>query len=421
MNSRLIALNILMKLEKHHSNSSLLLREALESLENPADRNLITDLVLGTLRWRARLLHFVQHYSQRPLDRIDDKVIGILQIGIYQLLTPGFPSHAAIHETVELCRLVKVTSAKSFVNRILREIQRALPNLPESSDLAVRLSHPSWLVDRWMSRFGREETEALLRINNTKPPLLIRTNELKTTPDELMLRLQQEGIEAGRASFGPGVLEIRSGAPQFSGAFKNGEFYIQDAAIEVLGNVMDGMPGDRILELAAAPGGKTSRLAMRMKNEGVIVSVDSDIHRMQQWKQNMERLGVRCAFPLVEDAKQLAFGAVFDRVVVDAPCSSLGVLRRHPEIKWWRRPEHLVEIQKLQLQILQAGARYLRKGGVLFYSVCSFEPEETTDLIALFLQSSPQFSIEQQRFLYPHRDGTDGFFIAELKLGALAV
>src|SRR5437773_1146432 len=147
MNSRLIALNVLLKLEKHQSNSSLLLREALGSIENPADRNLVTDLALGSLRWRARLLDLIQHYSQRPLSRIDDKVVGILQMGIYQLMTPGFSPHAAIHETVELCRLVKMTSAKSFVNGILREVQRALPNLPESSELAVRLSHPAWLVD----------------------------------------------------------------------------------------------------------------------------------------------------------------------------------------------------------------------------------------------------------------------------------
>lgn len=285
MNSRLITLNILSKLEKHQSNSSLLLREALDSVENPADRNLITDLVLGTLRWRGRFLNLVQHYSRRPLARIDDKVLSILQIGIYQLLTPGFSTHAAIHETVELCRLAKITSAKAFVNRILRDIQRSLPNLPESSDMAVRLSHPAWLVDRWRARFGAEETEALLRVNNTKPPLFIRTNELKTTPDELMQHLRDEGIEASRTGFGSGVLEIQSGAPQFSDSFKNGEFYIQDASIEALGHVMDGEPGARILEVAAAPGGKSLQVAMRMKNEGMIVSTDSDVHRIRQWKK----------------------------------------------------------------------------------------------------------------------------------------
>lgn len=132
----------------------------------------------------------------------------------------------------------------------------------------------------------------------------------------------------------------------------------------------------------------------------------------------MQRLGVRCALPLVADAKELALNASFDRVVIDAPCSSLGVLRRHPEIKWWRRAEHLSGLQKLQLQIVQACARYVRPGGTIVYSVCSFEPEETTDVIASFLQTSPQFSLQQQKFLLPHLDGTDGFYIARLMVAS---
>lgn len=414
MNSRLIALRILLKLEKNRVNSSLLLREALPAVENPRDRNLVTDLVMGVLRWRSRLLYFIECYSRRPLERIDPKIAGILQLGVYQLLTPGFPQHAAIHETVELCGLVKMSSAKSFVNGVLRQIQRALPDLPESPDLAVRWSHPKWLVERWLERFGREETVELLRTNQSPPPLLIRVNELKVTIEEVTKHLQQEGIEATPTSFGPAVLQVSNGAPQFTNSFSRGEFYIQDAATEILGNCIDANQGDRVLEISAAPGGKTFLLAMQMKNEGIIVSIDTDQKRMQLWKQNIERLGIRSAFPVIADATQPGVTGLFDHVLVDAPCSSLGVLRRHPEIKWWRRPDHFPGIQNLQVQILESSARHVRNGGKLLYSVCSFEPEETTDVIAVFLERSREFSLNRQLFLYPNHDGTDGFFIAAL-------
>jgi 16S rRNA (cytosine967-C5)-methyltransferase len=415
MNPRKIAYRILLRLERGSGNSAVLLQEELAQVSDPRDRHLVTELVLGTLRRRAHILFLIETLSNRPMRQVEERVLVILQLGVYQLVYTRIPQHAVIHETAGLCNGVRLHSAVSFVNGVLRGLQAKLGRLPEpvgtaANRLAVTGSHPQWMVERWLKRFGEEETGRLLEVNNAPSKVYVRVNELSASCGAAVERLEQAGVRLTATPFGPGLLAVEEGAPQLAAGFMNGEFYIHDAGIEVLGREMAPQPGDKVLEIAAAPGGKTFQLALRMNDTGMIVALDSDPQRMALWWSNMRRLRIRSAHGVVGDALRVPLRGLFDRVIVDAPCSSIGVARRHPEVKWWRRPEHLPQLQQTQLQILDACATYV--GGDLFYIVCSFEEEETRIVSERFLASHPEFRQDRELYLLPHRDGTDGFYMS---------
>lgn len=420
-NPRRTALGILIQLEKRRSNSGVLLAESLRNIADAGDRNLITDLVLGTLRWRSWLDFLIQTFSRRSSKSLDVNVRLILMLGLYQLLYTRIPQHAALNETVELCTKMKLSSAASFVNAILRTVQKQLSQLPEPSQrdtasfLATRFSHPQWLVRRWLNRFGMEETKALLQINNQPGSIYIRGNELIISLPELKSHLAEEKIHITETEFDPGVFKILDGTPQQTQSFVRGEFYIQDPGAEWIGKSIDPQPGSEILEIAAAPGGKTFQLALRMRDNGKIISVDSELKRMRLWNENILRLKIKSAVPIVADGRFFAFQKRFDAVVIDAPCSSLGIVRRHPEIKWWRTEEDLSSFQILQLEMLDTCSKYVREDGFLFYSVCSFEPEETTDVMEKFLNHHPEFQQVKSLTLFPHQNNTDGFFFTSFQ------
>jgi 16S rRNA (cytosine967-C5)-methyltransferase len=425
--ARWISYQVLLKLQSQEGNSSLLLREALGRLSEARDRALTTELVLGTLRWQGRLSSEIARHSNRAWDKLDPEVRILLLLGAYQLRYTRIPAHAAIDETVSLCRRAGKTSATGYLNVVLRKLSAQTPFEPEGESagaLAERYSHPEWLVQRWIARFGINDAIKLLAANQQPPPFLLRLNSLKGDSETILKRLAQERIETRETIYGPEVREVTSGAPQFTQSFAQGDFYIQDASAEALGRVLNAQPGDRILDVAAAPGGKTFQAALRMEDRGLIVSADLDYHRMQRWKQNMARLGITSARPVVADARRPSFLGAFDRILIDAPCTSLGVIRRHPEIKWWRKPEDLAEFAEAQSQILEAHAAYAGSGGEIIYSVCSFEPEETTEVKQRFLSAHPEFHSvlldhngrkEDHVYLFPHLDGTDGFFIAKFR------
>jgi 16S rRNA (cytosine967-C5)-methyltransferase len=429
-NARWVAYDILHKLEEHQSNSAVLLQNSLSSIPNPADRALITELVMGILRWREKLLYVIQQFSRRSLDSIDKRVQVILQLGIYQLSFTRVAPHAAVHETVNLCKRIRMTSASSFVNGILRAVQSKLDSLTfppgdDSKSLSIMYSHPEWLVQRWLNRYGVSDTKALMERNNTPAQMFLRVNELITTPENVLQHLKADGIKVearscGDRARGPGLdmsplFLVLEGAPQLTESFEKGEFYIHDAGIEVLGEIMSAKPGQTVLEIAAAPGGKTLQLAMRMQDQGMITSVDSDLKRMKMWRRNIERLRIHSANGVVADARKLPLGKRFNLITFDAPCSGLGVIRRHPEIKWWRTEVELNKFAEVQLQILESCVKYVDDTGSMVYSVCSFEPEETDDISKEFLRLHPEFQETARKTLFPHRDNTDGFFIARFR------
>jgi 16S rRNA (cytosine967-C5)-methyltransferase len=250
-----------------------------------------------------------------------------------------------------------------------------------------------------------------MQCNNTPPPIYLSVNGLVATPKQVKEALETESVRVKETGFGPEIFEVMEGAPQNTRAFSTGLFYIQDAAIATLRQMIAKVSAGRVLEVAAAPGGKTLQLAMEMRNEGLIASLDSDLKRMRLWRENKNRLRISCAEGLVADAASLPFGEIFDCVAIDAPCSSLGVVRRHPEIKWWRKPEHLPGIQSVQKKIISACSHVLQSGGTLIYSVCSFEPEETGEVTSSF----QEYEILDETLLYPHKSGTDGFYFAKLR------
>jgi 16S rRNA (cytosine967-C5)-methyltransferase len=416
-NARWVAYQVLNHLEKRQGNSTTLLQEALLSVVDSKDRHFITDLVLGTIRWRARLLFLLSEFSRRRLHQIDREVVLILQLGAYQLLYTNVAPHAAIYETVKLCKIARLTSAASFVNGILRGIQGRLTSLPEPkvNVLATRFSHPEWLVERWAKRSGEEATIAMMQRNNQPAAVYLHVNPLLADVDTVIKRLASEGVIAESTTYGDTVLRVVEGAAQNTKSFLDGEFYIQDSAIQLLGDFIDPAQGETILEIAAAPGGKTFQLACRMMNRGKIIAVDSSVRRMKAWQKNIERLKITCAEPVVAEAQHLQFLGKFDKVIVDAPCSSLGVIGRHPEIRWWRQEADLAGFMSLQLQILDACAKYVRSQGGLIYTVCSFEPEETEYVRDAFLSAQPSFSKQLEMTLLPHRDHTDGFYALKMK------
>src|SRR3990172_3605742 len=280
--ARWIAFQILSRLESEHSNSSILLKQFLQRVSDPKDRHLITELVLGVLRWRGPLLWIIQKFSKRPLDRIDPEVVVILQLGAFQLLFTGISQHAAIYETVRLCKRARLSSAASFVNGILRGMQGNLSSLPEIPS-PQRYSHPEWLVTRWIARFGQEEAEALMKANKEPPPFYLCVNELVTDSATLIRKLSEENVIVERTAFGANVLIVREGTPQLSKSFLEGAFYISDAGADKLGEMIDARPGSGVLEISAAPGGKTLQIAVRMRNQGFIAAIDSDTRRMRMW------------------------------------------------------------------------------------------------------------------------------------------
>jgi 16S rRNA (cytosine967-C5)-methyltransferase len=264
-------------------------------------------------------------------------------------------------------------------------------------------------VQRWLKRYGVIDTKALMERNNSPAQMFLRVNELIATAENV---LQQ--LKAGEIKVEPiteGLFLVIEGAPQLTESFEKGEFYIHDAGIEVLGKIMAASAGQSVLEIAAAPGGKTLQLAIRMGDQGRIISLDSDLKRMKMWRRNIERLQIHSAAGVVADARNLPLRKRFNLVTVDAPCSGLGVIRRHPEIKWWRTEGEVRKFAEVQLQILESCVKYVDDTGSMVYSVCSFEPEETDDVCKEFLRLHPEFQETARKTLYPHRDNTDGFFV----------
>jgi 16S rRNA (cytosine967-C5)-methyltransferase len=416
-NARWMAYQLLRRIESRQSNSTILLQENLAKVADSKDRHLITDLVLGTIRWRKRLLFIIERFSRRALQQLDQEVLLILQLGVYQMLYTNISPHAAVNETVKLCKIARLTSASSFVNGILRGLQGRMTSLPEPEEnvLAIRWSHPEWLVNRWVKRYKESDVVALMQINNQPPPVYIHVNTLRAQPEIVSKHLDSEGVVVESTAFGPTVFRVREGAAQNTKSFLAGEFYIQDAAVHLLGQVMSPRPGSRVLEIAAAPGGKTFQVAFRVQESGRVVAVDAQLRRMKIWKGNMDRMGIANVYGIVADARNLPLTGSFDQVVIDAPCSTLGIIRRHPEIKWWRQESDLLDLKTLQLQILNACAKYVRSQGELVYSVCSFEPEETEQVRDAFLADGAEFSVLQEMVLLPHRDHTDGFYIVKFR------
>ena len=375
---------------------------------SPLDRAFITELVYGVLRRRGYLDWVIGRFAARARQRQSVKLKNLLRLGSYQLLFLNrVPPSAAVDESVRLAKTFGGKAVAGFVNAVLRALTRAetIP-LPDPSDdpvfhISVKYSHPQWLVKRWLRRLGPERTIALCVGNNEIPPVTVRVNSLRTTREALAAGLKGEGIEVTPCRVSSSGLMLRGVADlRQLPAYRRGDFYVQDEAAQLVGFIVAPKTGDHLLDACAAPGGKSTHLAELMGDRGEITAADADPKRLERIAQNASRLGLGSVRPIAVDASRSleALGKVlYDRILVDAPCSGLGILRRNPEAKWYKNETAIGKMAALQLSILDRVAPRLKPGGVLVYSTCTTEPEENEDVIGAFLGGHRDFRIDSLR------------------------
>lgn len=426
---------------------------------SPADRGLCQELVYGIVRAQAALDWLIARKTGGREQNA--RLQNILRLGLYQVFwLDRIPAHAAVHETVELAKREGLGPKAGFVNAVLRgylrefdATKRILVDL-KTANPAVGFSHPQWLVEKWEKRFGGETVRKLLDWNNTPPKTFARVNTLKTDAGKLLEKWRDENVEydfvrrdfllnpamvehgarrvAPRAGAQPAmepaeynpeavIFELKSHPPLTSlETFRGGWFYIQDPSTLLAPLELAPNPGETILDLCAAPGGKTTFIAQLMGNSGKIIAADVSDERLKLLKENCDRLGVANVQSITLSAiPQSAIGKPqYDAILIDAPCSNTGVLKRRVDLRWRITPEEVLRLQQTQLDLLKLAAPKLKPGGVLIYSTCSLEPEENSDVIQAFLREHPQFKLDSERELLPFKDNVDGAFVARLKKNA---
>lgn len=435
-NARTVALENLLAVESGGAFANLAHRQ-LESLSG-ADRRLASELVAGVTRRRRTLDWTLEQLLTRPLDSLTPPIRNILRLGAYQLLyLERVPDRAAVDESVKLARRYGHAGVAKLVNGVLRNLIRRRETLepPSFADspldaLRYRYALPDWLAERWHARYG-VDAEALGAWSVSAPQLALRTNTLRTTPEALETALAAAGVQAERSAIAPealrlqGTLDVRS-LP----GYNEGWWYVQDEAAMLVSRCLAPKPGETVIDVGAAPGGKTTHLAAMMDNQGVIYAVEAHEGRLGRLVENCARLGVTNVEPVVRDARDLAGLPAADRILLDVPCSGLGVLTRKPDIRWRQSPAAIAELGALQSAMLEAAAANLKPGGRMVYSTCTISPEENQALVRRFLEHHPEFhlgdldclpsswrlDVEEGGMiqLLPPRHGVDGFFIAQL-------
>jgi len=398
--ARAIAYEALRRVEAEGAYATDVLHADLAAKVKPQDAALATEITLGVLRWR-RLLDFLLDRSlKKPVAKLDLPVAIALRMGLFQLcFLDRVPAAAAVNESVELVKRARKASAATLVNAVLRRatkepnerVERLLPaDLSQAERLAVLHSHPTWMVERWLARLGTAATEALLAANNKTPQLSCAINGIDHR-DEVLSSLTKAGLRVFPGKLLKNAIAVSGGSPARSDAFHKGWMSIQDEASQIVPLLLEVRPGDRVLDVCAAPGGKTPTLVRAAGRMGMVVAADRHAHRLRAMRTQFERLGLGNV-PVVElDAtKSLPFGTEFDRILVDAPCSGTGTLARHPEIRWRLKPEQLQEFHALQMQMLKQALAQLARGGRLVYSTCSTEPEENDEVVAEVLAVCPR-------------------------------
>ena len=404
--SRAVALAALQEWREGRKFADVILAERLRSTDlAPSDRAFANELFYGVLR-NLTLLDF--WISQLRSAHLDHDSRDLLRLGIYQLFLLQTPEHAAIYETVELAS----RQNRGLINGILRNAVRAKADLAKKAgtqNLSVRQSHPQFLIDRWSKALGVKETEALCEWNNQPAPVYARINQLKISEDEFLAETGSPE-RAVPASF----VELTSIPHDTLAA---GHCYIQDPSTAAACLLLNPQPGERVLDACAAPGGKTGYLAKLMSNEGTIVACDRDKHRVEGLRENLERLGVniaRCVHHDWTSGEPFPDPAGFDRILIDAPCSNTGVMRRRVDVRWRLTPDDFSRMSALQTRIVRAVVPFLKPGGTLVYSTCSLEPEENERVVERIVQEFPFLHLEEQRSVIPYRDHFDGAFAAKL-------
>lgn len=424
------AFEILLRVEAGSYASVLLATREPELI--PLDRALCHELVMGVLRWQLWLDKLIEYYANRKVAELDLGVRIILRLGLYQLrFLSRVPPSAAVNESVKLVNFARLRSASGLVNAVLRRATRepgvdpAMAIDDPTEKIAVTTSHPAWLIERWTKAFGSEEAEAFARSNNESAPVAFRIIRNRAKSSDVMEQLRQSGAGVVPSRIMDGAWRIIGGGSLLSKLVADCQVYVQDEASQLVAKVVQAEPGHRVLDLCAAPGGKSTQIADTMADSGTIVAADVHEHRLRTviHTAKAQRLGsIHCvaldglqALPLAESA--------FDRVLVDAPCSGTGTLRRNPEIRWRITPADIQDLSQRQERLLFNAAGTVKPGGRLVYSTCSVEIDENEGVRQAFLENNKGFRAAELPLdsslttshgtarTWPHRDGTDGFFI----------
>ena len=435
-NARAIAIQVLSRVRATDAYLNVVLDTVLAESPpaDPRDAGLITELTYGSTRRELALDYAITRFADRKLDALEDRVLAALRIGVYQLFYTRVPARAAVAETVQALKEVGLSRASGFVNAILRKLAvlTAQP-LPPTEDfiehLSVRESHPRWLVERWVKQLGRERAEAMLVANNQTPAVVIRANSAKVTRDALLEQLRETGLEVRPTGVSPvGIVLPPLGKLEDVYGYAEGLWQVQDEAAQLVGVFGDIPETARVLDACAAPGGKACHQAERHE----VVATDLHVNKLRKIEAEAKRLGLSGRLSArAHDATQPwpeAWGE-FHAFVVDAPCSGLGTLRRHPELRYRRKPEDIGRLAVLQRRILENCQETVQPGGLMVYAVCTTEPQEGQDQVEMFLRSHPEWTAEPpvlhgglklplaQAYLrtLPGPEGWDGFFAARLR------
>jgi 16S rRNA (cytosine967-C5)-methyltransferase len=436
---------VLERVERAGAYADLALHAALRrSRLGPADRALATELVYGTLRWRGRLDFLLSRVVERDFDTLEPLVATLLRLGAYQIVfTRNVPDPAAVDQMVRCARALGAERATGLVNGVLRRLARIhqqipLPDLESDpvGHLTGVLSLPGWIAERWLEIFGADQAARLAEASNAVPPLTARVNPLRSSRQALIEELGPRLPDLRPCRFAPrGVVLGHRGHPAHDPAFLEGRFTIQDEASQLVVALLEAKPGERVLDVCAAPGTKTTAIAEEIGGDGEIVAVDRNVRRLRLVGRDARRLGLTnittCEHDAMRSLRGFAARGAFDRVLVDVPCSGLGTLRRNPDARWRVRPGDPRRLAETQTAILRNAAATLRPGGVLVYSTCTLLPEENEMVVESLLSEARDFRLlpaetapEPTRSLvdsdgylrcFPHLHDTDGFFAARLE------
>jgi len=393
---------------------------------SPVDRGLCHELVCGVVRWQTTLDRLIARKTD-PVREQRPALKNLLRLGLYQIFwLDRIPPHAAVHETVEQAKRSGYGHQAGFINAVLRgylreadEIKKILADM-KISQPALGWSHPEWLVEKWRKNFGDEKMRQLLEWNNTPPKTYARINTLKTDAGKLVERWREENVEYDFVTSdwtGESLaFELKAHPPLNSlPSLRDGWFYLQDPSTLLAPVLLAPQAGENILDACAAPGGKTTFIAQLMNNEGKITASDIEQNRLKLVRENCARLGVanvQMPLPAILNPQSVPR---YDRILIDAPCSNSGVMRRRVDLRWRISPEEIFRLQKTQLELLNQAVPKLKPGGVIVYSTCSLEQEENSENVKQFLAANPNFKLEAERQLLPFADGVDGAYVARLK------
>ena len=446
-NARQIALEILNELDQGRRTLDSILEDYNGGgvFDSKPERALTQALVYGVLRWRSRIDYLINHFSRTRFNKINPNILNILRLGLFQIIyLDRIPDSAAVNTAVELAKSCGAPWVVGFVNALLRKAARefktvAFPNPCKHfvAAMALQKSFPEWIIRKWVGRYGKKITAAVCDSLNTIPSLTIRVNTLKTSRSQLAEALGMEAERVEPTAYSPDGITFNTpaGAIPTLKTFKTGWFQVQDEAAQLVSLLVDPQPGETVLDACAGLGGKSGHLAQLMKNKGTLVAADTNPNRLNRLAAEMARLGISSVATLLHDLEEewpRDQPAGFDRILLDAPCSGLGVMRRNPDIKWRASRQNLTAYRDRQIRLLENLARLVKPTGTLVYSVCSPEPEENESVVEEFLKKHREFAISNaggrlpQKFrlaaetagafrTFPRLTMMDGFFFIRFK------